>query len=182
MSSTTAANGVVDLFTSDSFVKTLGLTEQRVKRSLVIAANQSNKIRVRVENPKTGEVDFKLKDVGLGMNLSNKMSLEEIKSEIRKKLGADNSTFNDRKLFTDEVFRSVSKKLNNQNVNVSKKLANFFKRQFPSMKATGGKVSMSNLRSAVSYIIGEPLLRNETESGKVYALSLIHISEPTRPY
>ena len=170
MSSTTAANGVVDLFTSDSFVKTLGLTEQRVKRSLVIAANQSNKIRVRVENPKTGEVDFKLKDVGLGMNLSNKMSLEEIKSEIRKKLGADNSTFNDRKLFTDEVFRSVSKKLNNQNVNISKKLANFFKRQFPSMKATGGKVSMSNLRSAVSYMIGEPLLRNETESGKVYAI------------
>ena len=170
MSSTTAANGVVDLFTSDSFIKTLGLTEQRTKRSLVIAANTSKKIRIKVENPKTGKEEFKLKDVGLGMNLSNKMSLEEIKSEIRKKLGADNSTFNDRKLFSDEVFRSIANKLNKQNVNASKKLANFFKRQFPGMTSTGGKVSMSNLRSAVSYIIGEPILRNETESGKVYAV------------
>lgn len=170
MSSTTAANGVVDLFTSDAFINTLNLTEQRAKRSLVIAANTSKKIKVKVENKKTGKEEFKLKDVGLGMKLSNKMSLEEIKSEIRKKLGADNSTFNDRKLFTDEVFRSVAKKLNDQNVNASKKLANFFKRQFPGMKTTGGKVSMTNLSSAVSYLIGEPILRNETETGNVYAV------------
>ena len=170
MSSTTAANGVVDLFTSDAFINTLNLTEQRAKRSLVIAANTSKKIKVKVENKKTGKEEFKLKDVGLGMKLSNKMSLEEIKSEIRKKLGADNSTFNDRKLFTDEVFRSVAKKLNDQNVNASKKLHSFFKRQFPALKGTGGKVSMTNLSSAVSYLIGEPILRNETETGNVYAV------------
>ena len=52
MSSTTAANGVVDLFTSDAFVNTLNLTEQRVKRALVVAANISKKIKVKVVNKK----------------------------------------------------------------------------------------------------------------------------------
>ena len=172
MSSTTAANGVVDLFTSDAFVNTLNLTERRAKRALVVAANTSKKIKLKIEDPKTGKVEYKLKDVGLGMKLSNKMSLDEIKSKIREKVGADNSTFNDRKLFTDEVFRSVSDKLNKQNVDASRKLAKFFKRQFPEMKGQGKnpKVSMTNLRSAVSYIIGEPILRNETESGNVYAV------------
>ena len=172
MSSTTAANGVVDLFTSDAFVNTLNLTEQRAKRALVVAANTSKQIKIKEEDPKTGKVSYKLKDVGLGMKLSNKMSLDEIKSKIREKVGADNSTFNDRKLFTDEVFRSVSDKLNKQNVDASRKLAKFFKRQFPEMKGQGKnpKVSMTNLRNAVSYIIGEPILRNETESGNVYAV------------
>ena len=172
MSSTTAANGVVDLFTSDAFVNTLNLTEQRVKRALVVAANISKKIKVKVVNKKTGKEEYKLKDVGLGIKLSNKMSLDEIKAKIREKVGADNSTFNDRKLFTDEVFRSVSDKLNKQNVDASRKLAKFFKRQFPEMKGQGNnpKVSMTNLSNAVSYIIGEPILRNETETGNVYAV------------
>ena len=59
-----------------------------------------------------------------------------------------------------------------ENLKKSRKLAKFFKRQFPEMKGRGKEftVSMSNLRQAFSYMIGEPMLRNETQSGLTYAV------------
>ena len=38
------------------------------------------------------------------------------------------------------------------------------------MTGTGGRISKANLTSAVSYMLGEPLLRSESETNKVYAV------------
>mgnify|MGYP000466922466 CR=1 FL=1 len=93
LSSTTAANGVMELFSSDLFINEFGISETRIKRALVVAANS-------VLNGK-----------GLNMNLNNKMTLEEIKSQIATKLGADNSRFPDRKQFNLALFDGVAKRL-----------------------------------------------------------------------
>ena len=180
LSSTTAANGMVDLFTSQPFLDAMGLDVNNIKRDLVNGGNKTGVKTIKTEDEKTGKVTVKKKTVGLQIELSNKMSIEEILSKIRTKLGATESSFEDRGFFVSEVFRAVSKRLvpgnkfsaTPENLKKSRKLAKFFKRQFPEMKGRGKEftVSMSNLRQAFSYMIGEPMLRNETQSGNTYAI------------
>jgi hypothetical protein len=161
LSSTTAANGVMELFSSDLFINEFGISETRIKRALVVAANS-------VLNGK-----------GLNMNLNNKMTLEEIKSQIATKLGADNSRFPDRKQFNLALFDGVAKRLQftqdgkkKKNTDVAKKIADFFTKPgtVENLNLKRGKLSKKNLSEAVSFMFGEPMLRSETQSGNVYAV------------
>ena len=188
LSSTTASNAVVDIFTSKAFLDAVGVSDALVKSSLVRAANKTT-VKISEDfNEKTGKTSYKEKKVGLDLKLSVKMDLDEVLSEIRTKLGADNSSFSDRKFFVQEVFRRISdrlvpKKDKNKPITISpktlernkeksRKIHAFFKRQFPEMKGQGNNpvASMSNLTEAFSYMIGEPIIRSETETGNVYAV------------
>jgi len=170
LSSTTAANGVVDVFMSPTFLKGLGITEGQVKRSLVNAANDS--MTKKVKDQKTGIV----KDVvtGLRAGVKARGNLEDTLKTIRTKLAADKSSFQDRKVFVESFLGRVAKNINKAATSdrTNKKVLKFFKESigFKQMKATGGRVSPANLKAAVSYMLGEPLLRSESQTNKIYAV------------
>ncbi len=170
LSSTTAANGVVDTFMSPTFLKGLGITEGQVKRSLVNAANDS--ITKKVRDPQTGVV----KEVvtGLRAGVKARGNLEDTLKTIRTKLAADKSSFQDRKVFVESFLGRVAKNINKAATSdrTNKKVLKFFKESigFTQMKATGGRVSPTNLKAAVSYMLGEPLLRSESQTNKIYAV------------
>ena len=164
LSSVTAANGVVDIFMSDAFSNKLGITKGQLKRSLVNAAND---FEIITKNGKT-TVN------GLRTNVRSKANADETLKLIRNKLAADKSSFDDRKFFVqsflDRIAKNVNKSANSKTT--QKKLLNFFKSSvgFKDMKSTGTKLSKANLSDAVSYMLGEPLLRGEANTNKIYAV------------
>ena len=164
LSSTLGANGVMEMFTSPVFQNEFGLSKSVLARILSEAAISSTVERKIDENGKVT-----IKEVGLRVKVP-KNNLTQAKDIIREKLGADNSIFADRKHFATEMLRGVADYLNKTDKATSKKMGEFFKGHYPSMISRGGKVSMTNLTKAVSYMMSEPMLRNETESGLVYAV------------
>ena len=169
LSSTTAANGVVDVFMSPTFLKGLGITEGQVKRSLVNAANDS-----MTRNIKDHKGNIKQVTTGLRAGVRARGKIEDTLKSIRTKLAADKSSFEDRKVFVESFLGRVAKNINKAATSdrTNKKVLKFFKESigFKQMKATGGRVSPANLKAAVSYMLGEPLLRSESQTNKVYAV------------
>ena len=164
LSSVTAANGVVDIFMSDAFSNKLGITKGQLKRSLVNAANDSETIT------KNGKTTVN----GLRADVRARANADETLKLIRNKLAADKSSFDDRKFFVqsflDRIAKNINKSANSKTT--QKKLLNFFKSSvgFKDMKSTGTKLSKANLSDAVSYMLGEPLLRGEANTNKIYAV------------
>jgi len=183
LSSTTAANGVVDVFMSPTFLKGLGMTESQVTRSLVNAANFST-----TKNVKDNKGNIKQVTTGLRAGVSAKANIEDTLKLIRTKLASDKSSFEDRKVFVESFLGRVAKRINpksldpktgkmkfvnsKKSIATNKKIVKFFKESigFTQMKATGGRVSPANLKAAVSYMLGEPLLRSESQTNKIYAV------------
>ena len=164
LSSVTASNGVVDLFMSPAFSKKLGITPGQLNRSLVNAANDSETIT------KNGKTTVN----GLRAGVKARAKSEDTLKLIRTKLAADQSTFDDRKFFVQSFLDRIAKNINKSSTSkrTQKKLLNFFKSSvgFEGMKTTGTKLSKANLSDAVSYMLGEPLLRSESETNKIYAV------------
>ena len=164
LSSVTAANGVVDIFMSDAFSNKLGITKGQLKRSLVNAANDSETIT------KNGKTTVN----GLRADVRARANADETLKLIRNKLAADKSSFDDRYFFVqsflDRIAKNINKSANSKTT--QKKLLNFFKSSvgFKDMKSTGTKLSKANLSDAVSYMLGEPLLRGEANTNKIYAV------------
>ena len=177
LSSVTASNGVLDVFMSKAFSRKLGITKSQLNRSLVNAANATESL---TKNGKTTTNGLKIK-------ASLKTSQEDTLKLIRAKLAADKSSFDDRKFFVQSFLGALAKNINpkaadsdgklkyvnsKKSKETNKKLLDFFKSAvgFESMKSSGGRVSKSNLADAVSYMLGEPLLRGEEITNKVYAV------------
>ena len=164
LSSVTASNGVVDLFMSPAFSKKLGITQGQLNRSLVNAANDSETIT------KNGKTTVN----GLRAGVKARAKSEDTLKLIRTKLAADQSTFDDRKFFVQSFLDRIAKNINKSSTSkrTQKKLLKFFKSSvgFEGMKTTGTKLSKANLSDAVSYMLGEPLLRSESETNKIYAV------------
>jgi hypothetical protein len=174
LSSTTMSNAVMDFFSSKVVDKNFKISEFQLKSSLVDAAN---KTEVVTKKNKKGEIKKKI--VGLNMGLSKKDSIESIKSKIAEKLGADNSIFDSRKLFSKELIRLMSKQINKNDVSITS-FGNLFSegiqnKYFKGITKTGKvRISAANMTQAISEMFTEPLLKegftDRSLGGEVYAV------------
>lgn len=166
LSSTTAANGVMEIMLSKAFDKNFSINKEQIKTSLINAAN-----KIQVINKK---------NVGLGLKIKKESTLEEVKSKIAEKLGPDNSSFGDRKMFAESLISNVADIVKN-NPKAVEQFNNFFKegvkdKQFKGTKTKGSdliKISASNLTRAISEMLTEPILKEGVDrinGGQVYAI------------
>ena len=155
LSSTNAANGVMNLFISLSKNPKFKITG--IESILIKSYNKA-----------------------FGDNIDSSNNLDEIVKIIEEKLGAEKSSFDDRKTFStsiiDFVVKSIQRKKSNQDAQNS--LADFFgegmmAEDLITKFKKGSKISKSNLTEAVSQMLTEPILRDgksKTENGSIYAI------------
>jgi hypothetical protein len=180
MSSTTMSNAVLDFFSSKAFDKNFKISESQLKKALIKSANDVK--QKQVKDPKTGEV--KIKNVGLNLGLKSSMTLDDIKSLIRSKLGPDNSSFQDRKNFSLELVKLMANdiKSNPEAVNQFGKLFSegIQNKYFKGISKTGKlSISPANMTQAISEMFKEPLLKEgPDQSGQVYAI--IELNGPVK--
>jgi hypothetical protein len=174
LSSTTMSNAVMDFFSSKVVDKNFKISEFQLKSSLVDAANAT---KVVTKKNKKGEIKKKI--VGLNMGLSKKDSIESIKSKIAEKLGSDNSIFDSRKLFSEELIRLMSKQINKNDVSITSFGKLFSEgiqnKYFKGITKTGKvRISAANMTQAISEMFTEPLLKegfaDRSLGGEVYAV------------
>jgi hypothetical protein len=174
LSSTTAANGVIDFFHNLSQFKELGLSENIVKNALRQAAKQTiNKVK------KNSKGEAKTIKVGLNLSIPSTESMDNIISIVREKLAADKSIFEDRKQFVINFLNNIADKV--AGTKVEQKIGKFLHLGIENVeyKQQGKlgdkgeynkyKLSAANLKQSISHMLQEPLLRGE-QSGNVYAV------------
>ena len=193
LSSTTASNAVVDIFTTKTFIDGLGLNKSQVNRALVNAANDTTTKKTKKKDKEGNIIKVKGKPVmidkitGLRANTKNRFSVENNLKLIRTKLANDKSSFEDRKQFVQSFLDRLAQNVNPKALDAKGKMKfiksdkitktnaqvfKFFKDTigYDQMTGTGGRISKANLTEAVSYMLGEPLLRGEAETNKIYAV------------
>jgi hypothetical protein len=155
LSSTNAANGVMNLFISLSKNPKFKITG--IESILIKSYNKA-----------------------FGDKIDSSNNLDEIVKIIEEKLGAEKSSFDDRKTFStsiiDSVVKSIQRKKSNQDAQNS--LADFFgegmmAEDLITKFKKGSKISKANLTEAVSQMLTEPMLRDgksKTENGSIYAI------------
>jgi len=155
LSSTNAANGVMNLFISLSKNPKLKITG--IESILIKSYNKA-----------------------FGDKIDSSNNLDQIVKIIEEKLGAEKSSFDDRKTFStsiiDSVVKSIQRKKSNQEAQNS--LADFFgegmmAEDLVTKFKKGSKISKANLTEAVSQMLTEPMLRDgksKTQNGSIYAI------------
>ena len=174
MSSTTMSNAVLDFFSSKAVDRNFKINSKQLKSALLNAANHT-KVKT-TKNKKTGVITEK--KVGLDLGLSDKSSLETIKSKIKEALGPDNSSFDDRKTFVLELTRIMAEEIKNDPSAV-KQFGKLFSegiqnKYFKGESKTGKlKISAANMVQAMSEMFTEPMLKegvDRSKGGQVYAV------------
>jgi hypothetical protein len=183
MSSTTMANAVLDFFSSKAFDKNFKITPLQLKTALRRAANDV-KIK-KSKNKKTGKITEK--PFGLDLKLPAKATLEDIQSAIRTALGANNSSFEDRKNFALELTKLMANEINKNDVAVNQFGKLFSQgiqnKYFKGITKTGKlKISAANMTQALSEMFTEPMLKegvDRDKGGQVYAI--LELNGPVKP-
>jgi hypothetical protein len=175
LSNTAANRGLVNLLTSQNFISKIKLNKAGVYKALIEAANF--KKEVVVEDKKGKKVK---KTIGLGLGIgafraSSKFQ-DDVLQKVWDKLGNENSSFKDRKLFSDQLLKSIkAQKFGAFQAADSK--ANFVN----FIKTTAGDKSMvdfsksgagniQSIKKALINVLTEPSLREEDATNKVYAV------------
>jgi hypothetical protein len=194
LSSTTASNGVLDLILSKAFDDNFKLSETQVKDALINSANHEVLMKTLIKdsdgNPvldSKGNKQYKEKKVGLKLGVSNSMSIDEIVKSIRESLAADVKSFADRKTFVNELIKSISNNINENNISIEQFGRLFSEgiqnKYFKGITKTGKvKVSTANMTQAISEMLTEPMLKegvNRDKGGQVYAI--IELNGPVKP-
>jgi hypothetical protein len=165
LSSTNAANGVMELFIALSRDRKLKI---RNIRSILI--NAYNNSKFKEGNKKGGKI--------LTINKSTPMA--EVISRISTTLGPEMSVFDERKAFSGSVIKGVVESIgsNKENQEAHNRLADIFGEGMMAedlvvRSKSGSKVSVANLTQAVSQMLTEPILRegkSKTQNGLIYAV------------
>lgn len=186
LSSTTAANGVMDIFLSKAFDKNFSLNKEQVKKSLIDAANKEVVKKSLIKDKKTGNPvldkngnkQYIEKSVGLGLKIKKGSTLEEVKSEIQNKLNPKNSSFDDRKTFSEGLISNIADIIK-QNPKAVEQFGKFFgegikNESFKGVTKTGKlSISAANMTQAISEMLTEPMLKegvDREKGGQVYAI------------
>ena len=135
---------------------------------------------------KKGEYVYKEEVVGLRLSsLDLKGDLDQMVSTIRKKLGADNSSFKDRKHFSETLMTLIAKEI--KGTPAEQSLGEFLhigisNLDMKNVTKKGYNLSKANISAAISHMFHEPLIRPEAEAplkkgekakktnGRVYAV------------
>jgi len=177
LSSTLAANGVLDFFTSKALDRKIGIKKNDILRAIINAAEAKT---IKDE-----------KEIGLGLKIKKSSNFNEVISLIKTKLGADNSSFDDRKAFSLAIAKEMAKLINQSNDKTNKFFFEIFNN--PNFKGKIGKASgrynasAANISQALSYIMSEPALRpmlnakdGSSLTGMAYAI--VEAEGPFTPY
>ena len=180
MSSTTMSNAILDFFSSKAFDKNFQISQAQLKKALITSANDVKQLKI--VNKKTGKET--VKNVGLNLGLKPSMSLDEIKSLIKSKLGPEMSSFQDRKNFSLELIKLMADEIRS-NPEAVKQFGTLFSQGIQNKYFKGitktGKISISsaNMKQAISEMFKEPLLKEgPDQSGQVYAV--IELNGPVK--
>lgn len=186
LSSTTAANGVMEIILSKSFDKNFSLNKEQVKKSLIDAASKTIIKKSLIKDKKTnqpildknGNKQYREKSFGLGLKIRKGSTLEEVKFEIQNKLNPKNSSFDDRKIFSEGLISNVADIIK-QNPKAVEQFGKFFSEGIKNESFKGvtktGKLSISaaNMTQAISEMLTEPMLKegvDREKGGQVYAI------------
>jgi len=175
LSNTAANRGLVNLLTSQNFISKIGLNKAGVYKALIDAANFKKEV---IEENKKGEKIKKTIGLGLGLGAFRASSKfhNDVLQKVWDKLGNENSSFKDRKLFSDQLLKSIkAQKFGAFQAADSK--ANFVN----FIKTTAGDKSMvdfsksgagniQSIKKALINVLTEPSLREEDATNKVYAV------------
>ena len=173
LSSTTMSNAVMDFFTSKAIDRKFKLKKNDFNRALVKAANIQVNKKITKED---GTVVTKL--VGLGLKTRVSSDMNETISLIKEKLGSDNSSFGDRKTFSEALIGNVADIIKND-PKATEQFADLFSagiqnKYFKGISKYGKKsISKANITQAVSEMFTEPILKdniNRNKGGQVYAI------------
>ena len=193
LSSTTAANAVMEIFMSKAFDRGFSISRDDVKKSLLDAASYSEIKKTLVTdadgNPildLKGQKQYKNKRVGLSLNLKKGGTIDDIKSDIATKLNPSESSFADRKLFAQRLISNIAN-IVKQNPKATEQFNLFFKEsikneQFKGTREKGKdylKISSANLKQAISNMLTEPMLKGNKNAGEVYAI--LEIGSKVKP-
>ncbi len=165
LSSTNAANGVMELFIALSRDRKLKI---RNIRSILI--NAYNDSKFKEGNKKGGKI----------LTINKNTPMAEVISRISTTLGPEMSVFDERKTFSGSVIKGVVESIgsNKENQEAHNRLADIFGEGMMSEDLiarykSGSKVSVANLTQAVSQMLTEPILRegkSKTQNGLIYAV------------
>ena len=186
LSSTTAANGVMEIILSKSFDKNFSINKEQIKKSLIDAANKVVVKKSLIKDKKTkqpildekGNKQYKEKIFGLGLKLKKGITLEEAKSEIKNKLNPEKSSFDDRKIFSEGLISNIAD-IVKQNPKAVDQFGKFFSegiknKSFKGVTKTGKlSISAANMTQAISEMLTEPMLKERVDrerGGQVYAI------------
>ena len=165
LSSTLAANAVIDIFKSKQLDENLKLSQADVKNALVKGAKS---VIVKTDN------NGKQKQVGLNLKTVNqKMTFEEIENLVREQLSPDNSSFGDRKVFVESFVSSLVDNIKTKRS--EQELGEFFSKSignkgFKGEYASGYKLSKANVLQSISDMMLEPMFKTDDRNGSVYAM------------
>lgn len=152
-SSYNAAAGIIDVFASKVFDKKFGLNENDIKLALLESAKSN-----------------------LGLDVNNRQSLKDIINTVKEKLKPENIVnINKRKDFISLGKNNLISKILEQITDTKnvQDLIEFFGKGIKNDKFVGtktGKLTFANLKQALSYMLNEPILRDEKESDLIYAV------------
>jgi hypothetical protein len=168
LSSTTMANGVIDIFTSKIMDEKVNLRELDVVNALKNAA-------------KAVAYDSNGNAFGLRLNLTGLKNLDEIVTKIKERLSPDKSSFKDRKLFSLTFLEQIATKIKGKEA--EQIIGRFLSEEmgFEEYKQQGKienrfNISKTNLTEAISNMLQEPLLRTVKENA-IYAVIEVDASE-----
>jgi hypothetical protein len=187
LSSTTAANSVMDLISSKAFDKNFDITLAQLKTILNNAATTSVEKKTLVTDvdgnailDKKGNKQYKTKTVGLGtkFKLRKSDSVETVKSNIRQLLNPEVTSFADRKTFVEELIKEAANIIKS-NPKAVQQFGTFFStgiqnKYFKGITKTGKlSISAANMKQAISEMLTEPILKegiNRGKGGQIYAV------------
>jgi hypothetical protein len=184
LSSTTAANSVMELISSKAFDKNFDINTSQLKNILINAAAATKETKELIKDSdgnnlldKNGQKQYKIKISGLGIKIKKGDSLEDVKSKIKELLNPDKSSFADRKTFVEAMIKeSVS--IINSNPKAISQFGEFFSsgiqnKYFKGIKKKGYSISAANMKQALSEMLTEPMLKegvDRDKGGQIYAV------------
>ena len=184
LSNTAASRGILNLFSSDNFISKLGINKAGVYNALIEAAN-TTEVKTKVDkNGKETKKTLGL-DLKLGAYRASNKFREDVLQKIWSKLDKDNSSFDDRKTFSDKflTFVKQSKFEVFTEPNSKQRFVDFIKStesQYSMVEFNkSGTGNITSLKKAIISIMTEPSLRGEQNTNKVYAV--LEIDGPVKP-
>jgi hypothetical protein len=183
LSSTTAANAVMDLISSKAFDKNFDISPVQLKKILINAAAYVKKDKVAIKKDekfvldKNGNKTYKIVTAGLNIKINKTTSLDEVQSKIKDLLNPDNSSFADRKAFVEAMIRESVDTINSSPKAISQ-FGDFFStgiqnKYFKGSKKGGYNINATNMTQAISEMLTEPMLKegvNRDRGGQIYAV------------
>ncbi len=179
-SNTSAARGIMEMFIAKAMSGKRGGISQQIVKSAIANAN---KFKGKKRNQKTG----KITEYSLGAKINQKMSLEEISRIVSEKLDPNNSSFEERKVFVEQLITNVVNSINQRG---NKEIGDYYNQFFSDISSketvlTKGtkknKIAIKEVKAAIAESIQEKfvnqLFADGANMGVTYAVVEVDVNQ-----